>query len=169
MLQGGLILLQAILIALLIRIALIDFRIQRITNRDVMALAGLGTARLALLCLQIDIWWPLLLAAIIGFVLLVALLPFWLLRKVGAGDVKLLAVSPLVAGGDNLLPFSFLLLIFATTVALLIKNPMLMPAPVFRQYLEHFERKGFVPFGVPISAALVGVELLRAVGFDLML
>ena len=39
---------------------------------------------------------------------------------------------------------------------------MLLPTPLFRQYLDHFERRGVVPFGVPIAASLIGVEVLRA-------
>ena len=49
---------------------------------------------------------------------------FWLMCKVGAGNVKLLAVAPLVAGADNLFAFSLLLLLFAATTAFLVRNPM---------------------------------------------
>ena len=45
---------------------------------------------------------------------------------------------------------------------------MLLPAPLFRQYLQYFERKGVVPFGVPIAGALLGVEVLRALAFRLI-
>ena len=44
-------------------------------------------------------------------------IPFWLLRKVGAGDVKLLAVAPITTGGDDLFLFSLLLLVAAAITA----------------------------------------------------
>jgi prepilin peptidase CpaA len=52
----------------------------------------------------------------------------------------------------------------ALFLAFVVKNPMMLPSTLFRQYVEHFERKGVVPFGVPIAGALLGVELLRAFG-----
>jgi prepilin peptidase CpaA len=92
----------------------------------------------------------------------VLLFPFWLLRKVGAGDVKLMAVAPLVAGGENMLTFAILLLVLAIVTVFAVRNPMLLPAPAFRQYLEHFERKGIVPFGVPIAGALIVTTVAKA-------
>jgi prepilin peptidase CpaA len=168
MLQAAGILLQAVVIGLLIRIAIVDFKIQKIGNRDVLALAGVGLAALVIEAyrrldlLQVDVWWNVYVSMIAAAVLFIALLPFWFLRKVGAGDVKLMAAAPLVAGGEYMLPFSILLMLFALITALFVKNPMLLPAPLFRQYLEYFERKGVVPFGVPIAGALLGVEVLRA-------
>ena len=174
MLQAAGILLQAIVIGLLIRIAIVDFKVQRIGNRDVLALAVLGLAALVIEAmrrqdlLQVDVWWNVYMSVIIAAVLFAALLPFWLLRKVGAGDVKLMAAAPLVAGAENMLPFAILLLLFATITAFFVKNPMLLPAAFFRQYLQFFERKGVVPFGVPISGALLGVEVLRALAIRLL-
>jgi prepilin peptidase CpaA len=175
LLQGGLILVHAVIIALLIRIALVDFRVQKITNRDVLLLGGTGGAALVLGALQgieqqqADVWWNVYLSLTVGAVLFVGLFPFWLLRKVGAGDVKLMAVTPLVAGAENMFLFALLLLALAALVAFFVRNPMLIPAPLVRQYLQHFERKGVVPFGVPIAGALLGVEILRALAFRLEL
>jgi prepilin peptidase CpaA len=166
MLVAGQILLQAVTVALLARIAVVDFRTQKITNRDVLVLAALGLAALVVQALwrieqlQGGVWWNVWMSLIVAAVLFAALLPFWLLRKVGAGDVKLMAAAPLVAGADGMLPFALLLLVFAALTALAVKNPMLLPAPLFRHYLEHFERKGVVPFGVPIAAALIGTIAL---------
>ena len=109
-------------------------------------------------------WWNLSLSAIAGAVLFLFLFPFWLLRKIGAGDVKLMAVAPLVAGGNDLLVFALALLVFALLTAAVVKNPMLLPSPAFRAYVAHLDRQRVVPFGVPIAAALVVTIVLQAVG-----
>jgi prepilin peptidase CpaA len=167
MLVAGQILLHAVVVALLLRIALVDFKTQKIINRDVLALAALGLAGLVLRALwrlenlQVDVWWNVGMSILVAVVLFLALLPFWVLRKVGAGDVKLMGAAPLVAGAEGMMVFAVLLLVFAALTALAVKNPVLLPAPLFRQYLEHFGRKGVVPFGVPIAFALIGVILLQ--------
>lgn len=167
-LQTGQILIQAVIVALLARIAVVDFKTQKIRNRDVMLLAALGLAGLVLQSLQQIEWLQLVpwrgvyVSVGIALALFIVLLPFWLAKKVGAGDVKLMAAVPLVAGAENMLPFALLLLVFAAITAFVVKNPMMLPPTLFRQYVEHFERKGVVPFGVPIAASLIGVEVLRA-------
>ena len=160
MLVAASILLKAVIFALLLRIAWRDFKTQKITNKDVLILGLLGLAGLVQGAVDTNSWWNLKVGAIASVVMFLALLPLWLLRKMGAGDVKFLAVSPLVTGGDYLLAFALLLLVFSVLTAFLVKNPFLLPAPAFRQFLEHWERKGVVPFGVPISASLIGVLLL---------
>ena len=95
------------------------------------------------------------LSALAGLLLFVVLFPFWTLRKVGAGDVKLMAVMPLLIGGSGLVVFSVLLLLFALVTAVLVKNPFMLPAGMFRIYVQHLDRKGVVPFGVPISLAAI--------------
>jgi prepilin peptidase CpaA len=167
LLQAGGVLVTAVTLAVLARIAWVDFKTQKITNRSVLLLSGLGLAALLLDALrrldqlQPDVWSNLAISIAAAVALFVLLFPFWLLRKLGAGDVKLMAAALLVTGADGMLAFALLLLLFAAITAVLVKNPMLLPGPLFRQYLEHFERKGVVPFGVPIAAALIGVELLR--------
>lgn len=157
------IILNAIAIAVLLRIAMTDFKKEKITNRDVLILGVVGTGSLAIASFETGFWVSGLGVSLIAvIVLFVLLFPFWLLRKVGAGDVKLMAVAPLVAGGENLLTFSILLLALSIVTVFAVRNPMLLPAPVFRQYLEHFERKGIVPFGVPISGALIGIIVAKA-------
>src|SRR5262245_59412330 len=151
---------RALTIALMFRMALKDLKTQKITNADVLTLGGLGIAGLLLAAFASGSWWNLEVGAAAAVVMFLVLFPFWLMRKLGAGDVKLLAVAPLVAGADNLLPFSLLLLVFAALTAFLVKNPLFLPAPAFRHYLEHLDRKGVVPFGVPICASLIGVLLL---------
>ena len=49
----------------------------------------------------------------------------------------------------------FLMLLFALVTALVVKNPTLLPEGAFRVYIQHLDRKGVVPFGVPISLASI--------------
>lgn len=161
-------LLKALAIPLLARIAWRDFTTQKISNRDVLLLLCLGAGSLQLMSVLSGSWWDMGLSAVAGLVLFVALFPFWALRKVGAGDVKLMAVMPFLIGGSGLLVFSMLLLVFALATALLVKNPFMLPAGVFRVYVQHLDRKGVVPFGVPISmAAICTIAFLIYVGLVL--
>jgi len=95
------------------------------------------------------------LSAFAGLVLFLALFPFWTLRKIGAGDVKLMAVMPFLIGGSDLIVFSGLLLLFAVVTALVVKVPFMLPQTAFRLYVQYFNREGVVPFGVPISLAAI--------------
>ena len=148
-------LLKALAIPLLARIAWLDFTTQKIANRDVLLLLCLGAGSLLLLLLRSGSWLDMGLSAAAGLVLFLALFPFWLLRKIGAGDVKLMAVVPFLTGGNDLVVFSMLLLVFALVTAAAMKNPFLLPAGAFRVYVQHLDRKGVVPFGVPISVAAI--------------
>ncbi|AZO32152.1 MULTISPECIES: prepilin peptidase [unclassified Mesorhizobium] len=148
-------LLKALAVPLLARVAWVDFSTQKISNRDILLLLCMGLGSLQLFSVQTGSWWDMGLSAIAGLILFIALFPFWVLRKVGAGDVKLIAVTPLLIGGSNLTVFSVLLLVFAIATAAVVKNPFLLPAGMFRHYVQHMDRKGVVPFGVPISAAAI--------------
>jgi len=148
-------LLRALAIPLLARIAWLDFTTQRISNRDVLLLLCLGLGALQLFAVQAGSWWDMGLSALGGLLLFVALFPFWVLRKVGAGDVKLMATIPFLIGGDGLVIFTLFLLVFAVIVVVLVKNPFMLPAGAFRLYVQHMDRKGVVPFGVPIAAAAI--------------
>lgn len=155
-------LLRVLAIPLLARIGWTDFTTQRIANRDVLLLTCLGLGSLQLAAVVAGSWWDFGLSVGAGFVLFLALFPFWATRKLGAGDVKLMAVTPLVIGGSSLAVFSMLLLAFALITALAVKNPFFLPAGAFRIYVQHLDRKGVVPFGVPISAAAIctiGVQI----------
>ncbi|TIS89314.1 prepilin peptidase [Mesorhizobium sp.] len=155
MLLAASLLLKVLAIPLLARIAWLDFSTQKISNRDVLLLLCLGAGSLQLQSALAGSWWDMGLSALAGLVLFVALFLFWALRKVGAGDVKLMSVTPFLVGGSGLVVFSLLLLVFALVTALLVKNPFLLPAGAFRVYVQHPDRKGVVPFGVPISAAAI--------------
>ncbi|RUV19302.1 prepilin peptidase [Mesorhizobium sp. M7A.F.Ca.MR.245.00.0.0] len=148
-------LLKALAIPLLARIAWIDFTTQKIANRDVLLLLCLGAGSLILLSIQSGSWLDMGLSAGAGLLLFVALLPFWALRKIGAGDVKLLAVVPFLIGGRDFAMFSVLLLVLALATAAIVKKPFLLPAGAFRLIVQHLDRKGVVPFGVPISLAAI--------------
>ncbi|WP_027035631.1 prepilin peptidase [Mesorhizobium ciceri] len=148
-------LLKVLAIPLLARIAWVDFTTQKISNRDVLLLLCLGAGGLLLLSLQSGSWWDMGLSALAGLVLFIALLPFWVLRKIGAGDVKLMAVVPFLIGGRDLAMFSVLLLVLALATAVIVKRPFMLPAGAFRLIVQHLDRKGVVPFGVPISLAAI--------------
>lgn len=156
-------LMKLVAIPLLWRIARRDFTRQRIANSDVLLLLCLGSASLFLAGLAEGSWWNLGLSAAAALVLFVALFPFWALRKIGAGDVKLMAVAPMVCGGADLTLFALALLAFALITVAVVKNPMLLPSPAFRAYVEHLDRKHVVPFGVPIAAALIVTIALQVV------
>ncbi|ESY95304.1 prepilin peptidase [Mesorhizobium australicum] len=154
-------LLKVLAAGLLARIAWLDFTTQKISNRDVLLLLCLGIGSLLLLSLQSRSWWDIGLSAVAGVLLFLALFPFWLLRKIGAGDVKLLAVVPLLIGGSGLTVFSLLLMVFALATALVVKNPLLLPQSAFRVYVQHLDKRGVVPFGVPISLAAICTIVLQ--------
>lgn len=148
-------LLKALAVPLLGKVAWVDFTTQKISNRDVLLLLCLALASLQLLSLQSGSWWSMGSSAVAGLLLFVVFFPFWALRKVGAGDVKLMAVVPLVIGSGDLTVFSLLLLVFAVVMAVVVKNPFLLPEGAFRFYVEHLDRKRVVPFGVVISMASI--------------
>ncbi|MDX8496403.1 prepilin peptidase [Mesorhizobium sp. VK22B] len=148
-------LLKALAVPLLGRVAWVDFSTQKIANRDVLMLLCLGLGAQQLFSVQTGSWWDMGLSAIAGLALFVLLFPFWVLRKVGAGDVKLIVVTPFLTGGTDLVVFSLLLLLFALITAAVVKNPFMLPQGAFRLYAEHLDRKGVVPFGVPIAIAAI--------------
>ncbi|MER9335622.1 prepilin peptidase [Mesorhizobium sp. M0293] len=148
-------LLKVLAIPLLARIAWLDFTTQKISNRDVLLLLCLGAGGLLLLSLQSGAWLEMGLSALAGLMLFAALFPFWALRKIGAGDVKLMAVVPFLIGHSDLIVFCGFLLIFTLVTALIVKRPLMLPQGVFRLYVQHLDRKRVVPFGVPISLAVI--------------
>ncbi|MER8503679.1 prepilin peptidase [Mesorhizobium sp. M0204] len=155
MLLAGALLMKGLAVSLLARVAWLDFTTQKISNRDVLLLLCLGLGSLQFVSILTGSWWDMGLSALAGLLLFVALFPFWAIRKVGAGDVKLMAVISFLIGGSGLLVFSVLLLVFALATALVVKNPLMLPEGAFRLYVQHLDRKGVVPFGVPISIAAI--------------
>ena len=163
MLLALLISLKLVLVAVLCKIGFLDFSEQKIRNNDVLVVVGLGVAVMTADWLGGADVWRICLGIIAALVLFCLLVPFWILGKVGAGDVKFMAAAPLVIGGGDLFLFSIVLLIAAAVTAFIVKNPILLPEGMFRRYVEFLDRKQVVPFGVPISASLIVVLLLQIV------
>ncbi len=168
MLEIAVVLVRAVSIALLIRIAINDFMTQKIANKNVLALAALSIAGLLLSWAASGSAANLIMGFAAAAGIFFSMLLFWLLGKVGAGDVKFMAVAPLLAGGEYLFSFSILLLGFALITAIIIKMPFILPKSAFRKYVEVLGVKGLVPYGVPISAALLSVILLQTLGTPLI-
>lgn len=153
--------LQLLLIALLGKMAYRDFTTQKLGNDDVLAVLALSLSTMACAWFAGADGWRLGLALAAALLLFLLLFPFWLLGKVGAGDVKFMATAPLVTGGGDLLLFALALLVAAALTAFVVRNPVLLPEGVFRHYIQFLDRKRVVPFGVPISAALIVVLLFQ--------
>ncbi|MER8764483.1 prepilin peptidase [Mesorhizobium sp. M0968] len=164
MLLAGALLMKGLAVPLLARIAWLDFTTQKISNCDVLLLLCLGLGSLQVMSILSGSWWDMGLSAVAGLLLFVALFLLWAMRKVGAGDVKLMAVVSFLIGGGGLLVFSVLLLVFAFATALVVKNPLMLPEGAFRVYVQHLDRKGVVPFGVPISIAAICTLALQIYG-----
>lgn len=155
-----LVVLKAAAIFVLLRVALSDFREQKIRNEQIGQLLALSVAVLVTDYLITGDLLGAELAVLTAFVLFIILIGFWLAGKVGAGDVKLLATLPLLLGISASLPFMAALLVFSLTIFILSKYPMMLPESWFRAYLTAIGQTGRVPFGIPIAAAAIIALLL---------
>jgi len=144
-------------IAVLLRIGWTDLTTQKIANNDVLALATCGLAASIAASYRQNSWASLAIGLGAAAMLLAVLFPFWMLGKLGAGDVKLIAVVPILVSSDQYLVFALALLIFVLAIVVLVRNPLFLPHQLFGEYLKVMGRRGVVPFGVPISAALIVV------------
>jgi prepilin peptidase CpaA len=156
--------LKATAILLLIRIAVTDFRQHKIYNTELLSLLALALVIVTTESMRQQSPSPALGAAIASAAIFAVLIVFWLARKVGAGDVKLLAIVPLLVGYSGALPMVLALLAFALAAFLVMKFPALLPARWFRLLAQSLDSKGRVPFGVPISAATIVTLLLPVAG-----
>ncbi|TIX09598.1 MAG: prepilin peptidase, partial [Mesorhizobium sp.] len=77
MLLAASLLLKALAIPLLVRIAWVDFTTQKISNQNVLLLLCLGLGSLQLLSVAAGSWWDMGLSALAGLLLFVVLFPFW--------------------------------------------------------------------------------------------
>jgi prepilin peptidase CpaA len=146
---------KAGVIVVLAYIASSDFTTQKIRNQQLLYLVA-GAAMLTLLrFLRGADLQSMLVSVAIAVVLFAVLFVFWLLGKVGAGDVKLLAIVPLIVGVEGSLTFMAGLLVLTFATYLVMKFPILVPQAWFRTYLVGLGKTGRVPFGVPISVAAV--------------
>lgn len=152
--------LRAAAILLLAMIAVGDFRTHKIRNTHVVTLLGIALAMLVNEALAHQASQPAMIAVGASAALFVVLFLFWLGGKVGAGDVKLLSIVPMLVGIDAMLPMALAMLGFSLVTFLLMRFPVLLPERAFRSYIESMDATGRVPFGVPISAAAILVLLL---------
>ena len=142
-------------IIVLAYIASSDFTTQKIRNEQLLyLLAGAAILILARYEQGRDVQ-SLLVSAAIAAVLFAVLFVFWLLGKVGAGDVKLLGIVPLIVGVEGSLTFMAGLLVLTFITYFVMKFPILVPQPWLRTYVTGLGKTGRVPFGVPISIAAV--------------
>lgn len=155
-----------VLIGLLIRIGLRDLEVQKIANNDVLALLLLGLANTGLFLLQPDLVQDAWIAPVTGVALFAILFPFWMLKRIGAGDVKLIAVIPLAVGTHYLAEFGILFLLFVIINVVVLKGTVLDGISQIKRYIEFFGGRGIIPFGVPMSAAACIVLAMQVV--DLM-
>lgn len=147
------ILAKAGVIIVLVYIATSDFTTQKIRNQQLVYLLVGAVTLCVLRYAQTGDYWSTLMDAATGGVLFAILFVFWLLGKVGAGDVKLLTIVPLIVGIEGSLTFMAGLLALTLVTYALTKFPILVPERWFRTYLVGLGKTGRVPFGVPISVA----------------
>lgn len=138
-----------------------DFQTQTIRNRDVgyLLLTGLGIRILDWMQhsdrfgLDLTGRFNFVASVVLSVSLFVVMFIFWLMKKIGAGDVKLLSVVPLVVGFQYSLIFGIALLVCGMIVVAAMKQPMLFPEWMFKEYVASLARFDRVPFGVPIAGA----------------
>lgn len=154
--------LKAVAVLMLARIGVSDFLTQRIRNDHMWQLFAVAIATLLITYTGNRDAFAAGLALAMSIVLFVILLAFWLLGKVGAGDVKLLATVPLLLGYGGSVPFIMALLVFTFVVYFIMKFPIILPQRWFRGYVQSIAASGRVPFGVPIAAAAIVAVLIPA-------
>jgi prepilin peptidase CpaA len=154
--------LRAAAVLMLARIGVSDFLTQKIHNEHVLQLFAVAIAILLITLLTDRDITSAGLTLTMTAGLFVVLVIFWLLGKVGAGDVKLLSIMPILVGFSASLPFVCVLLAFTLVTYFIMKFPLVLPARWFRTYVASLAKSGQVPFGVPIAAAAIVVVLLPA-------
>lgn len=132
-----------------------DFLTQKISNRK-----SLYVLIAALVLHTVYLWvtrdpGQLVISAVLSAVIFTVLFIFWLLDKVGAGDVKLMAATVFLMHPLSLFPFMVAFAVAILAVVALMKFPVVLPEWAFRTYLKGLSDKGRLPFGVPISAAAI--------------
>jgi prepilin peptidase CpaA len=155
--------LKAAAIVMLVRIAVTDFRLQKIYNSELLSLLALALVIMLTDWVRSQEALSALWTGIASGALFLVLLFFWLRGKVGAGDVKLMSVVPLLVGHAAALPMAMALLAFVVLTYLVMKYPLVLPESWLRTYISALSKTGRVPFGVPIAAATIFALLLPAV------
>lgn len=157
---AAMLLFKAVAILMLIRIGVTDFRQHKIFNSQLVQLLSVALALVVLEATRGQAWVPAAGAAAASALIFVALIGFWVAGKVGAGDVKLLTIVPLLVGYGGVLPMMLALLAFTLATYLVMKFSILLPRPWFEVYTASLDDRGRVPFGVPIAAAAILTLLL---------
>jgi len=147
--------------ALLVYIAWEDLKHLRIRNAMVLLLLGLYAIRSVALS-QAELMTDLAAGGLlfgISFVM-------WLLKAIGAGDVKLMFVLGLLMGFDGLLPFCVMLIAASVLFLVLIKAAQwLKLARGLGGRLAEIGREGKVPYAVVLVTASIPVIAVRALWF----
>jgi len=146
---------KAGIIIILGYIAISDFNTQKIRNRHLVFLLMGSLALCAIRLWAGETMWSVLQEAAVAAGLFLVLFVFWMFGKLGAGDVKLLVIVPLIVGIDGSMTFAVGLLVFTSIIYMLTKFPILVPQRWFKTYLLGLGKTGRIPFGVPISLAAV--------------
>jgi prepilin peptidase CpaA len=146
--------LSAVAVAILLRVCWTDFFDLKIWNRDLFALLLVTGLML------IIVWpWDILLRLGFGATLFCLGLIFWMLRWMGAGDVKLLGTVGCLVDSEHLFMFVLLNLIFATGMVVFLRKAetlRLIPHLAGRRAVE-LAAGGRVPFGIPIALSAIAV------------
>lgn len=156
----GAIALQGLAAAVLVHVAWCDVRWRRIANRDVLLLAALGAAAAVL---EVSPFGLDLGQALLGMALaLLALLPFYLLRWMGAGDVKLAAAIGMWLGaahaGEAWLISVLLAVIWGLGLVWVRSGAAQLAAPRTGPRMPPLRQ---VPYGMALSLAAVAIWWLR--------
>ena len=145
---------------LLVHVASYDFKHLIVRNQASLALLVLYLLWAALGGFQ-SVVGDLIATAALTLVALV----MWLLKAMGAGDVKLYFGLGLFVGYDNLAIYTVLLLLVSILLLAGIKMSKFSSrtgGPIGR--LKKFEAAGRAPYAVPMSLAAIPTLLLRAFG-----
>ncbi len=149
---------SALSLVLLARIAWIDFSTLRIPNRDVLALLALSVV------LVVPGVTGAGMANLVPGILLFGLgVLFWLFRMMGAGDAKLFLPLGILIGWDGILIFAVGLLPFSLVLLGLIslgKRGLAGQGAIGRRLAE-LSQVGGIPYGVPMAAAAFVAVLWR--------
>lgn len=149
-------------IACLLVIGWRDFVTLKISNKIVLVLLGLYLAYAAVRFFsgQADV--PALIDDLIaGAVLFGLTFVFWLLGKIGAGDVKLYLPVGLFVGLNGLLPYAVFLAVTSIAILVVIKagGRIAKGQTLIGQRLIELRKSGRVPYGVPMGLSAIGVMI----------
>lgn len=134
-----------------------DLRAFKIRNELIIVLAGLFVVHAFLSGYWRTAYWNLLIALIV----FLGMLPFYMRRGMGGGDIKLLTVSFLWVGYSCALPFSLFLLVFAGIHAAIAKSVRVGAFGARGRWINIVAADGKrVPFAPAIAASLIGTFVL---------